>query len=503
MQPRSIKFNTAMSLLNTIARMAIPLITVPYTSRILGPEGSGKIAFAVATTQWFSFAATAGLSLYASREIAKIRHDRETLAKTALEFAVINACSVLIAALLFLSYYVASPRLQQEPTLMLAYGCGLLLGFFDFSWFFQGIEDYRYTTIRNLASQILGVIGIFIFIHKPGDYVWAGWLALGTGILMTAANVRHFWRLLQPLPKVRLQPYRFFRPLSFSFVWFLLGAVQLTADMQIIGWLTDDRSTGLYNAAIRFNKMTLALLTCLAGVLMTRLSHCLAAGKNEEYQRLGNLSFRFIWTFGLPAVAGIILLAPDLIQALAGQRFADTVPIMRLMAPLVIVVAMRDFAAGNILYPNHKERWIFGFTLFSAITIPVLGLTLLPVASNPGQRMAVILLAVETINTIGLLFLASRLFHFDWMSRGNRLAIVNTVIMAIVVWSSHQTLLMLPAPAGSLTLAAIIRLGGSILAGLATYASLLLWQQDPLVTNPIRPWIKRWIVPPSNPSNEI
>jgi O-antigen/teichoic acid export membrane protein len=503
MQQSSIKFNAAMNLLNTFARIAVPLITVPYTSRILGPGCSGKIAFVVATTQWFSFAAIAGLGVYASREIAKLRHDQEARTRAALEFAIINAGCVLIAALAFLGCYAALPRLQQEPVLMLAYGCVLLLGIFEFGWFFQGLEDYRYITMRNLMAQILGAIGIFIFIHQSADYVWVGWLTLGAGVLTAMVNVRHFWRLIQPLPRIRLQPARFFRPLGFSFIWYLLAAVQLTADMQIVGWLTDDHSTGLYNAAVRLNKMTLALLTCLAGVLMPRLSHCLASGKHDEYQRLGNLSFRFIWTFGLPAVAGIVLLAPDLVQALAGQRFVGAIPMMRLMAPLIVVVALRDFASGNILYPNHRERWIFGFTLFSAISIPLLGLALLPGSSAPGMMMAGILLGVETVNAIGLLFLASRLFPLDWLSRGNRLAIVNTAIMAVVVVAVHQALLRLPLPADSLTLAAIVRLGGAVLAGLGTYAGLLLWQRDPLMMNPLRPLTRRWMVPPSTPPGEI
>jgi O-antigen/teichoic acid export membrane protein len=497
MQQRSIKFNTAMSFLGAIARMAIPLVTTPYTSRILGPEGSGKIAFAFATTQWFSFAATAGLITYASREIAKVRHDRQNLCKTALEFSIINSISVLTAWLLFLSYYAVSPRLQQEPTLMLVYGCGMLLCLFDCSWFFQGMEDYRYITLRSLTAQILGAIGIFIFIHKPGDYVWVAWLTLITGMLTAMANVRHFWRLLQPLPQVELSPARLLKPLSFTFVWFLLAAIHITADVQIVGWLTNDHTTGLYNAASRLNKMTLALLTCMSGVLMPRISNCLVAGKKEEYQRLGNLSFRFIWTFGLPAVAGIILLAPDLVQTLAGQRFAGAVPTMRLMAPLILIIAMRDFAAGNILYPNHRERWIFGFNLFSAATIPLLGFFLLPKSSLPAQAMAGILLVVETINVLGLLYLASRMFPLDWLSRGNRFAILNTAVMMATVWLLHQKLNCLwgSSDGQHLTLHASIRLAVCATTGMAIYLSLLLVQRDPLIFGPLKPYLRRFRFP--------
>ena len=279
--------------------------------------------------------------------------------------------------------------------------------------------------------------------------------------------------------------------LGFSTIWYTLGAVYLVSDIQMLGWLTDDHTTGLYNTATRLTKMTLALLGCMAGILMPRLANCLERGNRQEYERLCNLSFRFIWIFGLPAAIGILLLAPDLIQALAGQRFLPAATIIRWMTPLILLVAMRDFVASNVLYPHHQERKMFLITLVGAILLPTLGILLIPNSSNPPITMVCIILGIELFNVAGLFFLARRFMHFDWGSRGNRLALLNTAIMAGAVLAVHSCLACLPI-SSSLTLAAAIRLCGTLLAGAGTYIGLLLWQKDPLLLVALRPYWRRW-----------
>ena len=43
---KSIKFNLVMNMLLTTSAFVFPLITFPYITRVLLPEGNGKIAFA-------------------------------------------------------------------------------------------------------------------------------------------------------------------------------------------------------------------------------------------------------------------------------------------------------------------------------------------------------------------------------------------------------------------------------------------------------------------------
>ena len=50
-----------------------PLITFPYVSRILLPEGTGKVAFATSVVSYFSMIGMLGIPTYGIRTCAKVR----------------------------------------------------------------------------------------------------------------------------------------------------------------------------------------------------------------------------------------------------------------------------------------------------------------------------------------------------------------------------------------------------------------------------------------------
>ena len=57
----------------------LPLITVPYVSKILGADGIGDYAFTYANTQYFILFGMVGITLYGNREIAYVRDNHKKL----------------------------------------------------------------------------------------------------------------------------------------------------------------------------------------------------------------------------------------------------------------------------------------------------------------------------------------------------------------------------------------------------------------------------------------
>ena len=51
---RSVSYNFIMNAVLRLSAFLFPLITFPYVSRVLGPEGNGKIAFAVSVVYYFT-----------------------------------------------------------------------------------------------------------------------------------------------------------------------------------------------------------------------------------------------------------------------------------------------------------------------------------------------------------------------------------------------------------------------------------------------------------------
>ena len=79
-----------MNVILTMSSFIFPLITFPYVSRILLPEGTGKVSFATSLISYFSMFAQLGIPTYGIRACAKVRDDKEELTRTTQALSSLN-----------------------------------------------------------------------------------------------------------------------------------------------------------------------------------------------------------------------------------------------------------------------------------------------------------------------------------------------------------------------------------------------------------------------------
>ena len=98
-----VKKNFIYNILYQILIMLIPLITVPYVSRILGSDGIGTYSYTYSIAYYFMIFAMLGLNNYGNRTIAKVRDNRKNLSKT---FKEIYCLQLFTSILMTLIYYL-------------------------------------------------------------------------------------------------------------------------------------------------------------------------------------------------------------------------------------------------------------------------------------------------------------------------------------------------------------------------------------------------------------
>ena len=142
MTQKSLKKNAFFNTLKTVLTLFFPLITFPYSSRVLGPEAIGKVHFAQSIVSYFSILASLGISTYATREAAKVRDSKDELNTVSTEVFIINMVATLVSyALLALS--VVFVKKFEDYRLLLAI-CSSLIIFttIGMGWLYQAVEDY-------------------------------------------------------------------------------------------------------------------------------------------------------------------------------------------------------------------------------------------------------------------------------------------------------------------------------------------------------------------------
>ena len=138
---KSVFYNFIMNVILTMSSFIFPLITFPYTSRILLPIGTGKVAFANSVVNYFLLLAQLGIPTYGIRACAKVRENEEKLSKTVQEILVINLFMCVISYVLFFIILYFVPRFQDERTLLIITSGSILFTTLGVEWFFKNFLE--------------------------------------------------------------------------------------------------------------------------------------------------------------------------------------------------------------------------------------------------------------------------------------------------------------------------------------------------------------------------
>lgn len=154
MKEKSIKLNFIMNIILTMSSFIFPVITFPYVSRILLPEGTGKVAFATSLISYFSMFAQLGIPTYGIRACAKVRDNRNELSKTVHELLIVNLgmCVISYVALFMALRYV--PRLAEDKSLYVIMSFTIVLTSIGMEWLYKALEQYTYITCRSVIFNL-------------------------------------------------------------------------------------------------------------------------------------------------------------------------------------------------------------------------------------------------------------------------------------------------------------------------------------------------------------
>ena len=122
---RSVKTNYLYNLLYQITAILLPLITMPYVSRVLLVEGNGYVSFATSVLTYFTMFASLGIPSYGIRACAQVRDDKRELSKVTQELLIINIATTVLVSIVFVITLFTVPQFNSKLY------CGLM----ELRWF--------------------------------------------------------------------------------------------------------------------------------------------------------------------------------------------------------------------------------------------------------------------------------------------------------------------------------------------------------------------------------
>lgn len=189
---QSVKVNYILNLINTGTQMLFPLITFPYVCRVIEPDGVGQVNFFQSIISYISLFTCLGIPMYAIREIARDRNDVVKMNRTAVEILLLHSMLTLVGYAIVAILCLTVPQIQVNIPLFLILSLTIFFTAIGCEWFYQGIEDFKYITIRGLIIKTVSVVLLFIFVKSKTDLLYYGCYTV-FGVL--GGNIFNFFRL--------------------------------------------------------------------------------------------------------------------------------------------------------------------------------------------------------------------------------------------------------------------------------------------------------------------
>lgn len=382
-----------------IASYILPLITLPYLVRVLGPEKYGLIAFTGAFVSYFQIFTSYGFNLSATREISIYRDDKNKISEI---FSAVMIIKVLLMILSFilLSIIVFSIDQFRKEWIIYFFTFGMVVGNVLFPvWFFQGMEKMKYITVLNVFAQLIFTISIFIFIKNTSDYILVPLLS-SSGFLVAG-----FLGLIKAIKDFDLKlKFPGFKSINHQlkegwhvFISTISISFYANSNIFILGLFTNTVTVSFYAIA---EKIIIAVSGLLTPLSQTIYPHISKIAYNDEKKGLKIINKTISLFLGFTFILSLLLFlfAGFIINLLFGNQYADAVVILRILAFLPLVIGLSNVFGILFGFAFGKSGEISRIQFVVGVFYPLLLIPMTFYFADIGT--AVSFLLVEIIITI-------------------------------------------------------------------------------------------------------
>lgn len=439
---QSVKVNYILNLINTGTQMLFPLITFPYVCRVIEADGIGQINFFQSIISYISLFTCLGIPMYAIREIARDRSDVVQMNRTAMEILLLHSMLTLVGYAIVAILCLTVPQIQVNIPLFLILSLTIFFTAIGCEWFYQGIEDFKYITIRGLIIKTVSVVLLFIFVKSKTDLLYYGCYTV-FGVL--GGNIFNFFRLRKYIHRENiifseLHIKRHVKPVLKVFSFSVVTSIYLQLNTVLLGFMKNALAVGYFAAATKVMQMLLTMSACLGSVMMPRASHLIAENKEDEFNRLIQKSYDFTLAIALPMTIGLIFCAPSLITALCGVKFEHSILPSQIIAPIILMVAISNVFGIQVLFPKGKINIVTLCCGIGAVADLILNLCLIPFFSYIGTSIAY--LGAEVATTVSMYFIGRRYIPIIYFKKSHLTYALGCIVMAFALYG--LSLLQLP-----------------------------------------------------------
>lgn len=374
-----------------VIRLFTGLFIGLWIARHLGPEGYGRLQYAMAWVGLFNAIAWLGVGETIIRDLVRDRDHEGRVMGSAFAIRLGGSC---IAGVLAVVGGHCFGQLD-DVTSRLVWIMALAIPFAEIPagiWmWFQSHMRIRHAVLGKNAAMIGGaLLRVYLLITDAtiDTFAWAMVVEsiLLCGLLFLVYRLdggnpmawTYSWRSI-------LQMLRDGLPLILSA---LVASLNARVDQLMLGWLADYREVGYYAAATRFSEVWWIVPPMLMNSLSPRFIYPKDLG--EKLARNVTWITALLLVLALLPCLGVAIIGRPMLTALLGHGFEASIPVLTIHIWIAVFIFI-DAPACQYLLTTDRQRFLIWKSLGAVVLNSLLNLLLIPRLGATGASIATLI----------------------------------------------------------------------------------------------------------------
>lgn len=366
----------------------IPLLTLPYVTRVLGAAEYGVFVVALNLINYFQVLVDYGFNLSATRKVA-LDDNTNKLNKL---FTVVFASKQLLLLISFISLIIIAWLLNYPKDQFLAITV-LFLNLIGYSlqqnWLFQGLEEMKFISIVNITGRIVSLVFTFLLVNDPKDLLLYCLLyslspfvsgVLGLIVIKIKFNIKFVRISFKNIMNELKDGFYIF---STSFSSKIFGSIGIT----FLGILSNPNTVGIYSAINKIPNILMLIWLPISQIMYPISSKKFLISKEDGKKFLHKTSiviFPVFISIGLL----IAVFSKPLILILFGKEYADFYYWIFPLLFWLILSIYNNFNGIQILLANGYDKEYSKSFQIGIISTIILNFTLIYFMGGDGAALA-------------------------------------------------------------------------------------------------------------------
>ena len=350
----------------------LPVITIPYVTRIFTSEDLGNYGFYNSIVSYFALFSMLGIGIYGTKQIAAAND----VSSTFWNIYVIQLISSALAIFVYLIVVFSIPQMGGVIPLMVS--VVLFERMFDISWLFSGKEDFKKITLRNTVVRLVGVICIFTFIKSSDDlylYIFLIVIINFLGQLVMWVPAKKF--IKRPSFNTKIMKKNL-HPIVLLFLPQVAISLYVVLDRTLLGLLGSYSDVGIYEQGQKLTSILITVVTSLGVVMLPRVANLLSEQKDREAQNMVKFSFILYNLIIFPMIFGLIAVNEVFVKLFLGQNFQDVKYVLYIIVFNLMFIGWTNILGYQVLVVRNKNKEFMLSTTIPAFVSVVVNIAVIP-----------------------------------------------------------------------------------------------------------------------------